>query len=90
MANKINILYILLYKYSHNCNSICQTIPCCSPINLTQVDVVASISKIKPGKTGGPDGISVKVLKSCCHHAVEMCNGKATPGFVASWNCRSF
>ncbi len=29
--------------------------------------MVASISKIKPGKAGGPDGISGKVLKSCCH-----------------------
>ncbi len=52
---------------SFNCNSICQTIQYCSPINLTELDVVASISKIKPGKVGGPDGISGKVLKSCCH-----------------------
>ncbi len=29
--------------------------------------MVASISKIKLGKAGGPDGISSKVIKSCCH-----------------------
>lgn len=52
---------------SLNCNSICQTIPYCAPINLTELGVVASISKIKPGKARGPDGISGKVLKSCCH-----------------------
>ncbi len=52
---------------SLNCNSICQTISYCSPVNLRELDVVASISKIKPGKAGGPDGISGKVLRSCCY-----------------------
>lgn len=56
-----------------------------SPINLTELDVVASISKIKPGKAGGSDGISGKMLELLS--PVEMCIDKAIPGFVASWNC---
>ncbi len=38
---------------SLNCNSICQTIPYCSLVNLMELDGVASIFKIKPGKARG-------------------------------------
>lgn len=47
------------------CDEICKTLPVESSIVIREDDVATSLSKLKPNKTTGPDGLKARLLKDC-------------------------
>ncbi len=47
------------------CNEICKNLPPTSLIEITEEAVSRSLSKLKPGKATGPDGLKTRLLKDC-------------------------
>lgn len=68
-VNDLNIFYgrFDVRDPKVGCRSVCDQIGRYMPIQLSEEEVGKCLSKIRPNKAPGPDGLRGRVLKSCSH-----------------------
>lgn len=56
-------------------NVICKNLPAETSVVINEADVIASLSKLRPNKTTGPDCLKACLLKDCAPQLKEFLQG---------------
>ena len=71
------------------CDDICKNLPIGSPIFITEDAVAKSLTKLKPNKATGPDGLKARLLKACAPQLKgvfsRLFNSLLVAGVPTSW-----
>lgn len=71
------------------CDDICKNLPISSPIFITEDAVAKSLTKLKPNKATGPDGLKARLLKDCASQLkgvfTRLFNFLLVAGVPTSW-----